>query len=82
MELMFLCNIVLYSLGLHFYPKSHPQLDIVLIFAQPLHFFLELFLHSSSVAYWAPTNWEFIFQCHIFLTFHTIHEVLKGRILK
>ena len=25
---------------------------------------------------------EFIFQCHIFFPFHTVHEVLKGRILK
>ena len=46
-------------------------------------FFLELFLHWSQVAYWAP-NWpgEFIFQCPIFLPFHTVHGVLKARILK
>ena len=25
---------------------------------------------------------EFIFQCHIFLPFHTVHRVLKARILK
>ena len=25
---------------------------------------------------------EFIFQCHIFLSFHTVHGVLKARILK
>ena len=25
---------------------------------------------------------EFIFQCHTFLLFHTVHEVLKARILK
>ena len=25
---------------------------------------------------------EFIFQCHIFLPFHTVHGVLKARILK
>ena len=25
---------------------------------------------------------EFIFQCHIFLPFHTLHGVLKARILK
>ena len=25
---------------------------------------------------------EFIFQCHIFLSFHNVHEVLKARILK
>ena len=45
--------------------------------------FLELFLYSSPVAYWAPTNpGEFLFQCHIFLPFHTVHEVLKARIPK
>ena len=42
-------------------------------------FFLELFLHSSPVAYWA---WEFIFQCHIFLPFHPVQGVFKARILK
>ena len=33
-------------------------------------FFLELFLHWSPVAYWAPIDpGEFIFQCHAFLPF-------------
>ena len=49
-------------------------------------FFLKLFLHSSPVAYWAPTylggGVGFIFQCHIFLPFHTVHGDLKARILK
>ena len=36
-------------------------------------FFLELFLHSSPVAYYAPTKpEEFIFPCHIILPFHTV----------
>ena len=38
-------------------------------------FFLELFLHWSLVTYWAPT--EFIFQCPIFLPFHTVHNVQR-----
>ena len=46
-------------------------------------FFLELFFHwvSSSIlgTYWPG---EFIFQCAIFLPFHTVHGVLKARILK
>ena len=42
-------------------------------------FFLELFLHWSPVSYWAPTN---LFQCPIILPFHTVHGVLKARILK
>ena len=45
-------------------------------------FFLELFVHWSPAAYWAPTPGEFIFQCPIFLTFHTVHGAFKGRILK
>ena len=39
-------------------------------------------LISSSIllgTYWPG---EFIFQCPIFLPFHTVHGVLKGRILK
>ena len=45
-------------------------------------FFVELFLHSSPAAYWAPNDLGFIFQCHIFLPFHTVHGPLKARILK
>ena len=46
-------------------------------------FFLVLFLHWSPVAYWAPTNLgSLIFQCRIFLPFHTVHGVLKARLLK
>ena len=44
--------------------------------------FLELFLHSYPVAYWAPQPGEFIFQYHIVLPFYAVHGVLKGRILK
>ena len=47
-------------------------------------FFLELSLHSSPVACWTPSEQpgEFIFQCPIFLLFHTVHGVLKARILR
>ena len=44
-------------------------------------FFLELFLHWCPVAYWAPTdlgNSSF----SIILPFHTVHGVVKARILK
>ena len=46
-------------------------------------FFLKLFLHWSPVAYWTP-YWpgEFLFQYPIILPFHTVHGVLKARILK
>ena len=41
-------------------------------------FFLELFLHSSPIAYWVPTvHGEFIFQCSIILPFHTVHGFLR-----
>ena len=47
-------------------------------------FFLELFLHSSLVAYWAPTDLgsSSFSIIHTFLPFHTIHGILKARILK
>ena len=39
-------------------------------------FLLELFLHSFPIAYWTSTELGgFIFQCHIFLPFHTFHRV-------
>ena len=51
-----LCNIALYSIRPCFYHQSHPQLGIVYYFGSIPSFFLELFLHWSPVAYWAPTD--------------------------
>ena len=48
-------------------------------FGSIFSFFLELFLHWSPVSYWPG---EFLFQYPIILPFHTVHEVLKARILK
>ena len=46
-------------------------------------FLLELFLCSSSVTYWAPTNLgSSSFSVISFLPFHTIHGVLKAKMLK
>ena len=47
-------------------------------------FFLELFLCFSSASYWTPTDLGggLFFQFHIILPFHTVHGVLKARILK
>ena len=45
-------------------------------------FFLELFLHSSPVAYWAPIDLGSSSFSDIFLPFHTVHGVLKARRLK
>ena len=44
-------------------------------------FFLELFLHWSPVAYWAPTDLGSSSFSVLFLPFHTVHGVLKARIL-
>ena len=76
------CNIVLYNIVLYFHHQSHPYAGVVFILASCFHC-LELFFHSSSVAYWSPSSLEdFIFQCHTFLPFHTVHGVLKERIKK
>ena len=46
-------------------------------------FFLKLFLHPSPVAYWAPTDLgNSSFSLLSFLPLHTIHGVLKARMLK
>ena len=50
-------------------------------FGSASSFLLELLSLSGNLLgpYWPG---EFIFQCHIFLPFHTVHGVLKTRILK
>ena len=45
-----------YSIRSYFYHQSHPQLGIVFCFGSIPSFFLELFLHWSPVAHWAPTD--------------------------
>ena len=39
----FLCNTVLYSIGLYFHHQTHPQLGVVSTLAQPLHSFCSFF---------------------------------------
>ena len=41
---------------------------------------ISLLFSSSILGTCLP--WEFIFQCHIFLPFHTSHDILKARMLK
>ena len=53
---MFLCYIALYSIRLDFHHQSHPQLGCCFCFSSVSSLFLELFLHWSPVAYWAPTD--------------------------
>ena len=52
-------------------------------FGSASSFFLELFLHSSRVTYWAPTNLGSSFFSNLsFLPFHAVRGVLKARILQ
>ena len=44
--------------------------------------FLELFLHSCPVAYWAPTNLVSSSFSVLSFCLHTVHCILKARILK
>ena len=57
---MCLGNSVLYSIGLYFHHQTHPHNNNghCFHFGLAFSFLLELFLHWSSVAYWAPSNLE------------------------
>ena len=65
-----------------FHHQSHPQLVLFLLWVPPfiLSGFISLLISSSILVTYQPG--EFIFQCPIFLPFHTVHGVLKARILK
>ena len=64
----------------YFHHHSHPQLGIDFALAQPLHSLWSYFstLLQQLLVTYRPG--EFIFQCYIFLPFHTVHRVLKARI--
>ena len=68
-------------------PSNHlvlrPQLGVVSAVAQPLHSSgaISLFFPSNILDTYRPGE-GLIFQCHIFLPFHTVDGVLKARILK
>ena len=49
---------------------------------QPLHSFWSLSALFSSSILGTNRPREFIFQCHIFLPFHTFHGVLKAKLLQ
>ena len=78
----FLCNNPLYSIRPCFYHQSHPQLGIVFALAPFLHSFgvISPLISSSILGTYRPG--EFLFQYPVILPFHTIHGVLKARILK
>ena len=73
----FLCNIAVYSIGPCFYHQSHPQLGILFALAPSVHSFrvISPLISSSILGIYHPG--EFIFQCPIFLPFHTIHGVQR-----
>ena len=72
----FLCNIVLCSIRLYFHYQSYPQLGVVLALALfPVSGVISSLFSSSILGTYWPG--EFIFQCHIFLPFHTLYGVLK-----
>ena len=77
----FLCNIALYRIESCFQHQSHPQLGVVFALAPSFHSFWSSPPFSSSIlGTYQPV--EYIFQCPISLPFHTVHGVLKARILK
>ena len=78
----FLYSIALYSIWPCFQNQSHPQLDVVFALASSLHFFRVISPLISSSILGTYRSGGFIFQCPIFLPFHTVHGVLKARILR
>ena len=72
----------LYGIRLYFHHQSYPHQSYP-------HLWLHLFILSGVISPLISSSilgtyqpGEFIFQCPIFLPFHTVHGVLKGRILK
>ena len=71
-----------YSTRLCFYHQSYPQLGVVFALASSFNSIWSYSpLFSSSILVTYQTG-EFNFKCPIFLPFHTVHGVLKARILK
>ena len=75
-------NIALYRIEPCFHHQSHSQLGVVFALVHPfiLSGVISLLISSSISVTYQPG--EFIFQCPIFLSFHTVHGVLKARMLK
>ena len=84
MDLTFqvLCSIALYSIGPCFYHQSHRQLDIVFALAPSLHSFWSYFSTDLQQHTWHLLTWGVPLSVSYHLSFHTVHGVLKARILK
>ena len=78
----FLCNITLYSIWTLLPSPVTSTTGCCFCFGSISSFILELFLHWSLVAYWAPTNLGSSSFSVLSLPFHPVHGVLKARILK
>ena len=78
----FLCNIALYIIGSCFCYQSHAQLVLFLLWLLPfiLSGVISPLISGSILGTNRPG--EFLFQYPIILPFHTVHGVLKARILK
>ena len=71
-----------YSIKLYFRHQSHPHLGVVFTLTPFLHSFRSYFSTYLSSILGTYQPGEFIFKCPIFLSFHSVHGVLKARILK
>ena len=72
-----------YSIRLYLHHQSHPQLGVLFLLwlcLSILSGIISSLFSSSILGTYQPG--EFIFQCHIFLPFHTVHAIVKARILK
>ena len=71
-----------YSIRPCFYHQSRPQLGIVLLWLHPfiLSGVISPLISSSNLGTYQSE--EFLIQYPIILPFHTVHGVLKARILK
>ena len=78
----FLSSIPLYSIGPCFYHQLHSQLRIVFALAPSLILsgVISPLISSSILGTYRPG--EFLFQYPVILPFHTVHGVLRARILK
>ena len=68
-----------YSIRLYFLHQWHPQVGVAFLWLRLSGVSSPLISSSVLDTYWLG---EIIFQCPIFLPFHTIHGVFKARILK
>ena len=79
------CNTFLCSFWFYFHHQTHPEMTVISALAQLVSFFLGLLvavLHSSPLGLLDPFWPEgLIFQCHIFVPFYIVHEVLTASIL-